>query len=353
MDSILDIARWQFGIITVYHFLFVPLTIGLTALVAGHGDRLAAHRSSPEWLRLTKFFGEADADQLRDRRRHRHRAGVPVRHELVGLLAVRRRRLRRPARDRGAARVLPRVDVPRASGSSAGTSCRAACTARCMWIVHLGTLASAYFILAANSWMQHPVGYSYNPDTGRAELTDFWAVMTNKVQLVTFPHVIAGGVHDRAARSCSASPPGSTSRKRHEARPRDVPQGRSGSAPAVALVAGLGVAVTGDVQGKIMTEVQPMKMAAAEALYDTEESCAPFSIFTIGTPGRHQREVRDHGPVPAVLPRHRAASTARSRASTTCARSTRRSTARTRARRTTRPTATCRSSRSPTGRSAS
>ena len=59
-----------------------------------------------------------------------------------------------------------------------------------MWLVHIGTVLSAYFILAANSFMQHPVGYTYNPVTGRAELTDFFAVLTNKVQLVTFPHVI-------------------------------------------------------------------------------------------------------------------------------------------------------------------
>ncbi len=56
--------------------------------------------------------------------------------------------------------------------------------------MHIGTLFSAYFILAANSWMQHPVGYKYDAATGRAELTDFWAVMFNKVQLVTFPHVV-------------------------------------------------------------------------------------------------------------------------------------------------------------------
>src|SRR5690349_25127409 len=59
-----------------------------------------------------------------------------------------------------------------------------------MWIVHVGTLLSAYFILAANSFMQHPVGYRYNPQTHRVELTDFAAVLTNKVQLVTFPHVV-------------------------------------------------------------------------------------------------------------------------------------------------------------------
>lgn len=62
--------------------------------------------------------------------------------------------------------------------------------AGCMWIVHIGTLLSSYFILAANSWMQHPVGHDYNAETGRAELTDFWAVMFNKVQVVAFPHVI-------------------------------------------------------------------------------------------------------------------------------------------------------------------
>ena len=53
-------------------------------------------------------------------------------------------------------------------------------------------MLSAYFILAANSFMQNPVGFQLNPDTGRAELTDFGAVLTNKVALVTFPHTIAG-----------------------------------------------------------------------------------------------------------------------------------------------------------------
>src|SRR5690349_22287214 len=53
----------------------------------------------------------------------------------------------------------------------------------CIWLVHIGTLFSAYFILAANSWMQHPVGYKFDASSGRAELTDFAAVMFNKVQL--------------------------------------------------------------------------------------------------------------------------------------------------------------------------
>ena len=92
--------------------------------------------------------------------------------------------------------------------------------------------------------------------------------MFNKVQLVTFPHVIlaayltAGafmvGVCRLALRLAAA-----------RRGPRGAPARRSGSAPSVALVAGLGVAVSGDFQGKVMTEVQPMKMAAAEGLYET------------------------------------------------------------------------------------
>ncbi len=71
--------------------------------------------------------------------------------------------------------------------------------AACIWAVHVGTLLSAYFILAADSWMQHPVGYRYNPTTGRAELTDFLAVLLDKVQLVTFPHTVLAAYKTGAA----------------------------------------------------------------------------------------------------------------------------------------------------------
>ena len=147
--------------------------------------------------------------------------------------------------------------------------------------MHIGTLLSAYFILAANSWMQHPVGYRFNPETGRAELTDFWAVMTNKVQLVTFPHTVVAAYMTGGAFVVGVAFWLMIRGRTPEAdRPLYRRAVRVGA--AVTLVAGLGVAVTGDLQGKVMTEVQPMKMAAAEALYDTEKPAA-FSIFTIGS----------------------------------------------------------------------
>ncbi|HEX7715849.1 MAG TPA: cytochrome ubiquinol oxidase subunit I, partial [Marmoricola sp.] len=139
--------------------------------------------------------------------------------------------------------------------------------------------------LAANSWMQHPVGYKYNADTGRAELHDFWAVMFNKVQLVTFPHVVLSAYMTAGAFVLGVAAYLHLRNRREAGADADAPlylkAVRIGA--VVTLVAGLGVAVSGDIQGKIMTDVQPMKMAAAEGLYDTESS-APFSLFTIGTP---------------------------------------------------------------------
>ena len=258
------------------------------------------------------------------------------------LLPLRRRHLRRPARGRGAAGVLPRVDVPRAVDLRLGQA-----AARAARRLHLdrrtsARCSSAYFILAANSWMQHPVGYTYNPDTGRAELTDFWAVMFNKVQLVTFPHTILAAYMTGAGPSCWASAPGSTCRRSTRTTARSYRRSiRLGA--WVVLVAGLGVAITGDFQGKIMTEVQPMKMAAAEALYDTEDRArrSPSSRSVRRTAPARSSRSRSRTCCPSSPP---AASTARSRASTTCARSTRRSTARTPARATTTRAATTRRS---------
>jgi cytochrome d ubiquinol oxidase subunit I len=153
-----------------------------------------------------------------------------------------------------------------------------------MWLIHIGTVLSAYFILAANSFMQNPVGYYNNPETGRAELIDFWAVLTNPVQLVTFPHVITAAWMTGGGFMLAIA-------LWHVWRGRtpksEQPMYRKAAAiGAVAvLLGGLGTIVTGDLQGKIMTDVQPMKMAAAEALYESvpEGEGAPFSIITVGT----------------------------------------------------------------------
>ena len=183
-----DLARWQFAITTVYHFLFVPITIGMSAIVAFfHSAWVRTHNE--QWLRLAKFFGKlflinfalglvtgiVQEFQFGMNWSDYSRFvgdifGAPL--AIEALLAFFLESTFLGLWIFGWGRLPEKLH------------------AATMWIVHIGTVLSAYFILSANSFMQHPVGYTYNRASGRAELTDFVAVLTNKVQLITFPHVI-------------------------------------------------------------------------------------------------------------------------------------------------------------------
>ncbi|WP_114907950.1 cytochrome ubiquinol oxidase subunit I [Ornithinimicrobium murale] len=284
----LELARWQFGITTVYHYFFVPITIGLSLLVAILQTTWMRTRN-PEWLRLTKFFGKLFTINFAlglvtgivqefqfgmnwsDYSRFVGDIfGAPL--AIEALLAFFLESTFLGLWIFGWGRIPERLH------------------ASCMWIIHIGTVLSAYFILAANSFMQNPVGYLNNPETGRAELTDFWAVLTNPVQLVAFPHVIAaawmtGGGFMLAIALWHVW----SSRSPRTDRPMYRKAAMIGA--VTVLVGGLGTVISGDLQGKVMTEVQPMKMAAAEALYDSvpEGEGAPFSIVTVGTlDGHHE-----------------------------------------------------------------
>ncbi|GAA8845165.1 cytochrome ubiquinol oxidase subunit I [Helicobacter pylori] len=281
--DVLDLARWQFAITTVYHFFFVPITIGLSAIVAWYHSRWIRTRDESH-LRMAKFLGKLftinfalglvtgivqefqfGMNWSTYSRFVGDIFGAPL--ALEALLAFFLESTFLGLWIFGWGRIPERLH------------------AACMWIVHVGTLLSAYFILAANSFMQHPVGYRINPETGRAEMADFVAILTNEVQLVAFPHVItacylvggalvlAVGLHKLRQTVTKGGPDTDRRMYRHAARLGAV----------VVLVSGLGVAISGDLQGKVMTEVQPMKMAAAEALYDTppEGQCAPFSVLTV------------------------------------------------------------------------
>ena len=286
-----DLARWQFAITTVYHYLFVPITIGMSAIVAVFHTSWVRTRNE-QWLRLAKFFGKlflinfalglvtgiVQEFQFGMNWSDYSRFvgdifGAPL--AIEALLAFFLESTFLGLWIFGWGRIPEKLH------------------AATMWVVHIGTVLSAYFILAANSFMQHPVGYTYNRATGRAELTDFVAVLTNKVQLITFPHVVFAAYMTGAAIVMGVSlwlMRREAQRADDDAQPverTDAPMYRRAAriGALVTLVAAIGVAVTGDVQGKIMTEVQPMKMAAAEALYESVPAGegAPFSVLTIGS----------------------------------------------------------------------
>ncbi|WP_370620026.1 cytochrome ubiquinol oxidase subunit I [Mumia sp. Pv 4-285] len=278
----LEIARWQFGITTVYHFFFVPITIGLSFLVAGL--ELAWVRTRNEkWLRLTKFFGKVFLINFA--------MGI-----VTGIVQEFQFGMNWSDYSRfvgdifGAPLAIEGLLAFFLESTFLGLwifgwdRLSAGVHNACMWIAAFGTALSAYFILAANSFMQNPVGYTYNADRGRAELESFTDVLTNKVVLITLPHTLFGAFMVAGGLVAAISMWWLIRR-----RPVDADAFRSSLrlGAVTLLVAGVGTIVTGDIQGKVMTEVQPMKMAAAEALYETEQP-APFSILTIGSLDGHE-----------------------------------------------------------------
>jgi len=273
--STLDISRWQFGIVTVYHFFFVPITLALSFVVAGM--QTAYYRThDPKYKRMTKFWGKLflinfamgvvtglvqefqfGMNWSAYSRFVGDIFGAPLAME--GLLAFFLESTFIGLWIFGWDRLPPRLHLAS------------------IWAVAVGTWLSAYFILAANSWMQHPVGFRINEARGRAELTSIWPVLTNSTALVTFPHTITAAMVTAGAFVIGIS-------AWHLKRRSEVPIFRASMVIAmwVTLIGGIGTAVTGDIQAKIMTTQQPMKMAAAEALYDTAQP-ASFSVFTIGS----------------------------------------------------------------------
>ncbi|GAA2310856.1 cytochrome ubiquinol oxidase subunit I [Nonomuraea roseoviolacea subsp. roseoviolacea] len=266
MDA-LDLARWQFGVTTVYHFLFVPLTIGLGVFVAGL--QTAWHRTGKEhYLRLTKFFGKlflinfamgvvtGIVQEFQFGMNWSEYStfvgdvfGAPLAME--ALLAFFMESTFLGLWIFGWDRLPKRVHLA------------------CIWAAAIGSNLSAYFILAANAWMKHPVGYEVVD--GRARMTDLWAVLTNSTALAQVPHVIgaafivAGGFV--LAVSCWWL-----------LRTRDgMWRGAARAALVMTAVAGLVVAGSGDLSGKLAYQQQPMKLASAEGL-ERDTAGAGFTL---------------------------------------------------------------------------
>ena len=308
MDTEL-LSRLQFGITTVYHFFFVPVTIGLSGLVAGF-QTAWVRTGKDAYLRLTRLYGKLflinfavgvvtgivqefqfGMNWSRFSRFVGDIFGAPL--ALEGLLAFFLESTFLGLWIFGWDKLPKKLHLA------------------CIWIVAVATVLSAFWILAANSFMQHPVGFTINHQLNRAELINFGAVLTNPVLLATMPHqifaayMVGAGVVTavaawhlvriaRADRAGEETLVAAGDPAEDYARDADATENRATFRTALKvgavalLITGAGTFISGDTQGKVMTAVQPMKMAAAEALYYTEQPAA-FSIFTIGTlDGKHE-----------------------------------------------------------------
>ncbi|MCU7728617.1 cytochrome ubiquinol oxidase subunit I [Actinoplanes sp. KI2] len=271
--DVLDLTRLQFAVVTIYHYFFVPLSISLAAVAAGleitwlrtRDDKwrdltrfvgkllivtfavgvvtglVQEFQFGMGWSAFAKFYGDVFGPTL------------AIEGMLAFFLEATFLALWYFGWDR-----LPRV-------AHAAT----------IVIVSLGTILSAFIILAANSFMQNPIAYEMDPVTGRARLTSFTDLLLNKVNLAAFPHTLSGAAMIGGALLLAIAV------RRMAAEPAHRTLARLGA--WMMLAGGAATALTGDHLGKVITSVQPMKMAAAEALYSTTRG-APFSVFTIGKP---------------------------------------------------------------------
>jgi cytochrome d ubiquinol oxidase subunit I len=272
--SAIDLARVQFASTSIYHFLFVPLTIGLALLTAVL--QTWWHRTNePEYLRLTRFFGT-----------------LLVINVAVGVVTGLVQEFQFGMNWSGYSRFVGDVfGAPLAMEGLAAFFLESTFLGlwlfgwdrlsrrvhlATIWAVAIGGLLSAAFIMAANSWMQHPVGYAVNPATGRAQLTSIGAVLVNPVFLRSYLHVLLAALITAAAVMLSISAWHLRRGSSTEAFTRSARIALAVLAPTVALNL-----LVGSELGVTEGTYQPMKIAAAEAQWQTCQPCS-FSLFQIG-----------------------------------------------------------------------
>ncbi len=303
MLEALDLARWQFGITTVYHFILVPLTIGLAPLVAIM-HTIWWRTGKQEWHRLTQFFGrillinfalgvatgivqefQFGMNWSEYSRYVGDIFGAPLAIEALAAFFLESTFL--------GLWVFGEGKLPKWLHNAT------------IWLVAVGSTLSAYWILAANSWMQHPVGAVFNPEKGRAELDGvggFLEVMTNNTLIAAFAHTITASF--LVAGTLIAGISGwwivRSARAGRETEARNVWRRGAYVGLITIVISGIGVVASGDVQGKLMYAQQPGKMAAAEAVCRGGES-VPFSLLSVGLPGsNHCEDVKQVLHVPGV-----------------------------------------------------
>ncbi len=273
-----DLARWQFAFTSINHFLFVPVTIGLAFLTALL--QTAWHRSRrDEYLRLTRFFGtllvinvaigvvtglvqefEFGMNWSAYSRMVGNIFGAPLAIEGLGAFFLESTFL--------GLWLFGWDKLPRRVHLLT------------IWAVAAGSVLSAAFIMAANSWMQHPVGYVMRH--GQPQLTDIWALLTNPVFVWGYAKVLFASLVTGAAVMLAVS----AWQLRHGG-DRGVFTRSARLALVVLVPAILFAMLVGDELGVIEARYQPMKIAAAEAQWTTCQPCS-FSLFQIGGGNRDQ-----------------------------------------------------------------
>lgn len=273
--EILDLARLQFALTTIFHFIFVPISIGLSLLIAIM-ETMYVVKNKNKYKDMAKFWGkfllinfavgivtgilqefQFGMNWSEFSRFVGDIFGAPLAIEallafflestFIGLWVF------------GWDRLPKKIHL------------------LCIWLVSIGTMLSALWILAANSFMQHPVGYAIN--NGRAEMTDLVALLTNGQLIWEFPHTVAAAFATGAFLVAGIS-------AWKLLKKRNVEFFRSSFKLSVfvACIASIAIALFGHSQAQYLMDTQPMKMAASEGLWETSDDPAPWTLFAVIDP---------------------------------------------------------------------
>ncbi len=301
--DVLSLSRLQFAVTAMFHFIFVPLTLGLSLLVAFMETRYLATNDTM-YLRMAKFWGRLFLINFI--------LGVVTGITLEFQFGMNWAEYSRYVGDVfGAPLAIEATAAFFLESTFIGlwvfgwnkVSKKVHATA--IWLVALATNLSALWILLANGWMQRPVGYVLR--NGRAEMTDFGALIGNRFGWVTFAHTVLSSYVLAAFFVMGVS-------AYHLLRKNEVPLFRSSfrMAAVFGLVSAVLVAGSGDLNGAQVAKFQPAKLAAIESFWETQTG-APFTLFLWPDP-QNERNSFEFLPVPnglSLMAYHRADSEVR------------------------------------------
>ena len=272
--DLITLSRLQFGLTTVYHWLFVPLTLGLGWFVAYFQTRYYQTKDET-WHKMAKFWGKLflinfaigvvtgivqefqfGMNWSEYSRYVGDIFGAPLAIEALMAFFLESTFL--------GVWIFGEGKIPEKAHLAS------------IWMVAIGSNLSAIWILLANGWMQNPVGYVINESAGRAEMADFFAIVSNPKAWIFVWHTLADGLAMAAFLILAVSAYHLVRKQNLELFKRSFQIGA-----VMGLIASALVFLGGHTMGQFMYESQPMKMAALEAVWETEEP-ASFSLLTIG-----------------------------------------------------------------------
>jgi cytochrome d ubiquinol oxidase subunit I len=283
---VVELSRLQFAATAMYHFIFVPLTLGLSLLMAIM-ESVYVMTGREVWRKATLFWGTLFGINFA--------MGVATGVVMEFQFGMNWSYYSHYVGDVfGAPLAMEGLMAFFLEATFIGLfffgwdRLRPVAHLAVTWLVALGANFSALWILIANGWMQNPVGAHFNPDTMRMEVTDFMAVIFNPVAQAKFVHTVSAGYVTGSVFVLAISALFLLKGRHVELARRSMVV-----AASFGLAASLSVVVLGDESGYVATEHQKMKIAAMEAMYETEPAPAALTLFAVpGADGRPTYEVR-------------------------------------------------------------